>query len=88
MNHLNFRKLSLVIGIALVCVGILACQIPGMAGKSTRPTPEDTAHDPNLVAVWCEARRTGEDGIVLVDGFARPTTVFSYEHPASDSKVV
>ena len=164
MNHLNFRKLSLVIGIALVCAGILACQIPGMAGKSTRPTPEDTSHDPNLVAVWREARRIGEGGqasepsdplligffddatfkgvfithrfetyhdfwgewstegdsltltitggnnlppqstyrgryevrenelvlhgIVLVDGFAGPTTVFSYERPAPDGKVI
>lgn len=30
MNHLNF-KLPSIIGIALVCTGILACQIPGMA---------------------------------------------------------
>jgi len=38
MNNLNFRKLSLVIGIALVCAGVLACQIPGMAGEPTKPT--------------------------------------------------
>jgi hypothetical protein len=63
MNHLNF-KLPSIIGIALVCTGILACQIPGMAGKLTRPTPEDTAHDPNLVAVWREARWIGEGGQV------------------------
>jgi hypothetical protein len=58
MKNLNFRKLSLVIGIAFVCAGILACQIPGIARN--KPTVEDIAHDPSLVAVWREARRIGE----------------------------
>jgi hypothetical protein len=58
------------------------------AGKPTKPTVEIIAHDPNLVAVWREARRTGEDGIVWVDGFAGPTTVFPYERPAPDGKVI
>jgi hypothetical protein len=40
-----------------VCVGILACEIPGMMGKPMKP------HDPNLVAVWREARRVGEGGL-------------------------
>jgi hypothetical protein len=161
MKNLNFRKLSLVIGIAFVCAGILACQIPGIARN--KPTVEDIAHDPSLVAVWREARWIGEGGqvsepsaplligffddgtfkavfeshrfetyhdfwgewrtegdsltltitggnnlapqstykrryevrenelvlhgIVLVDDFAGPTTVFSYERPAPDGKV-
>jgi hypothetical protein len=59
-----------------------------MMGKPTELTVEAVVHDPNLVVVWREARRTGEDGIVLVNGFAGPTTVFSYERPAPDGKVV
>jgi hypothetical protein len=64
MNSINFRKLSLVIGIAFTCAEILACQIPGVVGKPTKPTAEVIAHDPNLVAVWREARRIGEEGLV------------------------
>jgi hypothetical protein len=64
MNSINFRKLSLVIGIAFTCAEILACQIPGIAGKPTKPTVEVVAHNPNLVAVWREARRIGEEGLV------------------------
>jgi len=63
MDNLNFRKLSLVIGIALVWAGILACQIPGIARKP-EPTAEAVTHDPNLVAVWRETRRIGESGQV------------------------
>ena len=37
INSLNLRKLSLVVGTILVCAGILACQIPGMAEKPTKP---------------------------------------------------
>jgi hypothetical protein len=163
MNNLNLRKLSLIIGIVLICAGGLACQIPGVTGKPVELTVV-VAHDPNLVAVWREARRIGEGGqlsqpsdplligffddgtfkavfdshrfetyhdfwgewraegdsltltitggnnlpsqstyrgryevqenelvlhgIVLVDDFAGPTTVFSYERPAPDGKVI
>jgi hypothetical protein len=38
MHNLDFRKLSLVIGIISVYIGILACQIPGMVEKPTKPT--------------------------------------------------
>lgn len=68
IDNLNFRKLSLVIGIALICAGVLACEIPGMAEKSTKTTPEDTAHDPNLVAVWREAGRIGEGSQISEPG--------------------
>jgi len=163
MNNPNLRRLSLVIGVALICIVILACQIPGITGKP-KPTAEAIARDPKLVAVWREAQRIGEGGqvsepddplligffadgtfkavftshrfetyhdfwgewktegdsltltitggndlppqstyqgqyevrenelvlhgIVLVDGFAGPTTVFSYERPAPDGKVI
>ena len=61
MNNLNLRKLSLIIDIVLICAGVLACQIPGVTGKPAELTVV-VAHDPNLVAVWREARRIGEEG--------------------------
>ena len=62
MNKLDFRKVSLVVGAAVALVGMLACQMPGMAGKPAQSTVGATAYDPKLVTIWREVRRIGSDG--------------------------
>jgi len=72
MNNLNFRKLSLVIGIAFVCAGILACEIPGMAEKPTKPavvinSPPSGAQVKVGEEVEVQSTATDEKGVARVE---------------------
>ncbi len=52
--------------ILLLLASLPACQVPGLAAKPATPTvgatPYDSRLDPELVAIWREARRIGSDG--------------------------
>jgi hypothetical protein len=45
---------------AFLILLLLACQMPGLAGKPAQPMV-DPKLDPKLVAIWREARRIGSD---------------------------
>jgi len=86
IDNLNFRKLSLVIGIALICAGVLACEIPGMSPKPTRPVVViDSPPGGTQVKVGEEAEvcstATDEKGVTRVELWVDGALVRSDQSP-------